>query len=349
MRVVVVGATGNVGTSVLAALREDPRVESVLGLARRAPSVELEKVTWAAADITRSALAPHFEGADVVIHLAWVIQPSHDLPTVRATNVNGSQRVFRAVGDAGVPALVYASSIGAYSPAPKASPVDESWPTDGVESSFYSRQKAEVERLLDRFERDAPDTRVVRLRPGLIFKRDAGSEVRRLFAGPLLPRALMRPGRVPFVPDIDGLLFQAVHSLDAGQAYRLAATSEVRGAFNIAADPVLDPHVLARVFQTRRLRVPARALRSLAALSWRLHLQPSPPGWLDMALAAPIMDTSRARHELGWMPRYSSTEALLELLAGIHDGAGAATAPLSPSTTGRLRVRQLVSGIRKRP
>src|SRR5205085_11277486 len=120
---------------------------------------------------------------------------------LRATNVDGSLRVFEAVADAGVPALVYASSVGAYSPGPKDRAVDESWPTDGVQSSFYARHKAEVERLLDRFERDHPGVRSVRLRPGLIFKREAASEQRRLFAGPFIPTFLLRPGLIPVVPD----------------------------------------------------------------------------------------------------------------------------------------------------
>ncbi|HEY6150772.1 MAG TPA: NAD-dependent epimerase/dehydratase family protein, partial [Gaiellaceae bacterium] len=138
MRVVVVGATGNVGTSLLEALVEEPAVESVLGLARRRPRLELPKVEWAQADVTRSDLVPHFRGADCVVHLAWLIQPSRDLNRVWLANVHGSSRVFRAVAEAGVPSLVYASSVGAYSPGPKERRVDESWPTHGIPTSFYS-------------------------------------------------------------------------------------------------------------------------------------------------------------------------------------------------------------------
>jgi hypothetical protein len=63
--------------------------------------------------------------------------------------------------------------------------MDESWPTGGVPANLYSRQKAEVERRLDRLEAVAPGLRVVRLRPALVFSRAAASETRRLFAGPL--------------------------------------------------------------------------------------------------------------------------------------------------------------------
>jgi UDP-glucose 4-epimerase len=348
MRVVVVGATGNVGTSLLEALAEEPLVDSVLGLARRLPELELPKVEWARADVSRDDLLPHFDGADCVVHLAWKIQPSHASQELWLGNVHGSRRVFLAAAEARVPALVYASSVGAYSPGPKDRRVAESWPTDGVRTSFYSRHKAEVERMLDHFERDRPETRVVRLRPGLIFKREAASGIRRLFTGPLLPGRLLDPRLIPFVPDLPRLCFQGVHSRDVGEAYRLAVVGDVRGAFNIAAEPVLDPPELARILGARRLPVPRRLVRAAAAVSWRLHLQPTPPGWVDLALAVPLLDVSRAREELGWKPRHGADEALSELLDGLREGAGAPTPPLDPSTGGPARIRELAAGVGSR-
>src|SRR5438094_1146643 len=100
MHVVVVGATGNVGTSVLRALEGDPAVDSILGVARRRPAMDFAKTTWAEADITRSNLLPLFRGADVVVHLAWLIQPGRKLEVTRGVNVHGSGRVFAAVGEA---------------------------------------------------------------------------------------------------------------------------------------------------------------------------------------------------------------------------------------------------------
>src|SRR2546421_667397 len=270
MRVVVVGATGNVGTSVLRSLAEEPRVEEIVGLARRLPSMAWPKTSWVQADIARDDLGAHFAGADAVVHLAWLIQPARDMATLRATNVEGSARVFHAAGAAGVGTLVYASSVGAYSPGPKDHRVDESWPTDGVETSFYSRHKAEVERMLDRFEHEFPGVRVVRLRPGLAFKREAAAESRRYFAAPLLPAP--------------------------------PASADAR---------------------------------------WRMRLQPSPVGWVDMALSGPLMDTTRAREELGWEPHRTSGDALLDLLHGIRDGSGGDTPPLDPGAGGPLRVREI--------
>jgi len=56
MRVVVVGASGNVGTSTLAALGDAPAVEEIVALARRRPQLELPKARWAEADVTRDDL-----------------------------------------------------------------------------------------------------------------------------------------------------------------------------------------------------------------------------------------------------------------------------------------------------
>jgi UDP-glucose 4-epimerase len=351
MRVVVVGASGNVGTSVLRSLAEEPAVESVLGLCRRVPDApsSFPKTEWRSADVVRSPLRPLFDGADAVIHLAWLIQPGRDRETLRAVNVDGSARVFRAAASAGVGTLVYASSVGAYARGPKDRRVDESWPTMGIRSSFYSRHKAEVERLLDRHESEHRGMRVVRLRPGLSFKREAASGIRRLFAGPLLPSFLVRRTLIPLVPAAERLVFQAAHSHDVGEAYRLALVNhDARGAFNIAADPVLDAAEIGRVLGARPVPVSPRALRTGASLTYRLRLQPSEPGWVDMGLGVPLMDSSRARDELGWTPRFSAADALSELLDGIRDGAGLDTPPLEPGGAGPGRIRELASGVGSR-
>jgi nucleoside-diphosphate-sugar epimerase len=342
--VVVVGATGNVGSSLVEGLADEAGVDEVRAVARR-PAAAEGKVRPVAADIASDDLAPAFEGADTVVHLAWAIQPSHDAAALWRTNVLGSWRVFDAAVRSSVQAIVSASSIGAYSPGPKDRLVGEEWPTDGIATSFYSRHKVVVERLLDGIERANPETRIVRLRPALTFKRASAAEQRRLFLGPLLPGRLLRPGLVPAVPDVPGLRTQAVHTDDVAAAYRLAVLSDVRGAFNVAADPPVDAGVLARMLDSRTVRVPAGAVRTIADLTWRLHLQPTPPGWLDMGLQTPLLSSERARRELGWTPRRSSVDAIAELLEGLIAGAGAPTPTLSAGAGGPARVRELATGV----
>src|SRR5215208_3326950 len=281
MRIVVVGATGNIGTSVLRSLEREESVESVLGLARRLPDLTVPKVEWASADVVDDDLVPHFTGAHAVVLLAWLIQPSRDLTKQWMVNVEGSTRVARAAKEAGVPSLLYASSIGAYSPGPKDRRVDESWPTGGITTSYYGRHKAEVERRLDRFERETPEVRVVRMRPGLVFKKEAAEGIRRLFAGPFFPSPLVRTDLISAVPDIPNLRGQIIHSYDVGEAFRLAIVNEeARGAFNLAAEPVLDPDELGRLLGATPLPVSAQLARAGPRLSWQLRLQPVSDGWL---------------------------------------------------------------------
>jgi nucleoside-diphosphate-sugar epimerase len=346
MRVVVVGATGNIGTSVLRSLEKEESVQSVLGLARRLPGLTVPKVQWASADVVTDDLVPHLRGADAVVLLAWIIQPSRDLNKQWMINVEGSMRVARAAREAGVPALLYASSVGAYSPGPKDRRVDESWPTGGTPTSYYARHKAEVERRLDHFEAEAPEVRVVRMRPGLVFKKEAAEGIRRLFAGPFLPSPLVRADLINFIPDIPNLRSQIIHSYDVGEAFRLAIVNDgARGAFNLAAEPVLDPEELARILDARTMSLSAQAARAGARLSWQLRLQPVSEGWLDMAMSVPIMDTGRARRELGWEPKRSADEALLDLLEGLRTGSGLDTPPLSPKTGGPFRIREILTGV----
>ena len=344
MKVIVTGATGNVGTSTVQALSESPDIDEIVGLARRQPTWAPPKTSWVEADVLTADLGSIFEGADAVIHLAWAIQPSRDAVTLERINVEGSRRVFEAVATAGVPKLVHASSVGVYSRGPKDREVDESWATEGTPTSFYSRHKVAVERELDRFEADNPEIQVVRLRPALIFKDEAATEIRRLFIGPFLPNFLLRLKFVPALPRVDRLRFQAVHSGDVGQAYLRAVLADVDGAFNIAAEPPLSPEEMAERIGVRSFPVPARVVRRLADLSWRMRLQPTPPGWLDMALNVPLMSSDRAREELGWEPRHSGVDALEELLAGMRGGHGAETPPLAADSAGG-RLEDLKTGV----
>ena len=463
MRVVVLGATGNIGTSLLRSLAEEEKVESILGLARRLPSLAMPKVEWASADVTSDDLAPHFDGADAVVSLHWLIQPSRDWNKQWMVNVEGNSRLMRAVKEAGVSALaysssvgvyspgpkdravdeswprdgtptsyyarhkaeverrldrfeaenpdvrvvrirpalvfkkeavqgirrlfggpfvptilarpslinlipkmedlrgqvvhsydlgeafrralVYSSSVGVYSPGPKNRAVDESWPRDGIPTSYYARHKAEVERRLDRFEAENPEVRVVRIRPGLVFKKEAAQGIRRLFGGPFVPTVLARPSLINLIPEMEDLRGQVVHSYDVGEAFHQALVRDVRGAFNVAADPVLDAREAGRILNARPLPVPARAARAGVELSWRLRLQPVTPGWLDMALNVPVMDTTRARSELGWTPQRSAEDALLDLLEGLHTGADFPTPPLARETGGPFRIREIFTGV----
>jgi UDP-glucose 4-epimerase len=346
MRIVITGATGNVGTALVRALVAAPGTHEIIGIARRRPEWQPPGVRWLPLDIARDELTAAFAGADAVVHLAWLIQPSRDRRITERVNVGGSERVFRAALGAGAQTIVHASSVAAYRPADAAVPVDEQWPTDGIAGSYYSEQKVACERLLDHLEAEHRSVRFVRLRPGLIFQRSNAAQVRRLFGGPLIPGSLVQPRFIPFVPAIEGLAGQVVHSDDIAELYRLVLEDpQARGAYNAAAQPPLDAASLGRLLGARPISVPRALARAAVGLSWRARLQPVSPDWLDIALGVPVVQTDRARSELGWEPRHTGEDVIRELLDGLRHGAGFRTPPLDPEAGGRWRLREVLTGV----
>ncbi|MGW4214282.1 NAD-dependent epimerase/dehydratase family protein [Lentzea sp. NPDC004789] len=329
MKVVVTGATGNVGTALLRRLAQEPDIE-VHGISRRPPAdaPPYQGIGWTPLDIGRPGaeepLRTAFEKADAVVHLAWLIQPSHDERELYRTNVAGSARVFDAAAKAGVPHLVHMSSVGAYSPSSKTRRVDEQWPVDGVKTSFYSRHKAAVEHLLNQYE---TSMLISRPRPGLILQSDAGSEIRDLFLGRLVPKALFRH-RIPILPLPRDLVLQFVHADDVADGITRILRQRPHGPVNLVTEPVVTPRVLAEVLGGRHVPMSAWLLRLLANVTWRLRLQPTPPGWVDLALTAPLLDATRAKAELGWEPKYDAQQALQALLRGIGTGREVPASPV---------------------
>lgn len=332
MRIVVVGATGNVGTAVVRRLAAERASVEIVGVARRLPDLRAEpygSAVWHAVDVGAhdavDQLTAVFRGSDAVVHLAWALQPTHDIPTQYRTNVTGTANVLEAVARAGVPQVVVASSVGTYRGVDvdgKRTPVDESWPATGIPTATYSVHKAANETALDRFSAQHPDVVVTRLRPGLIFQRAAAAEIRGLFLGHLVPMSIVRWIRWAVLPLPLPFVFQAVHADDVADAYWRAIDRRAGGAFNIAASPVLNPPRLARAFgMLGAIRAPMWLIRGIVTLTWRLRLQPTDAGWVDIAAQVPVMRTDKARSVLGWEARHTSEEALRELVAGLGDGA----------------------------
>jgi nucleoside-diphosphate-sugar epimerase len=193
-------------------------------------------------------------------------------------------------------------------------------------------------------EAESAQLRIVRLRPGLTFQREAGTEIARYFLGPFAPVRLLRYRRIPIVPKHDRLRVQAVHADDVADAYAKAIFSEATGAFNIAALPVLTPQRIATRYHGIAVPVPTAALRVGAAATWRARLQPVDPGWVALALGAPLMNTDRAQIELNWAPAVDADQALDDLIDGMALLAHADGPPLTADPTQPGRLRGLLRG-----
>jgi nucleoside-diphosphate-sugar epimerase len=325
LTVAVTGPTGTFGSGLQPLLEDDDRVGSVVGIARRPFDPARHgwtKMTYRQGDVRdRGALETAFTGADVVVHLAFLITGTASRQTTRAINVDGTLNAFRAAAAAGARRFVYASSVAAYgfgSDLPD--PVDESWQGRPSARLFYAREKAELERLLQAEATGAGAPDLYLLRPPVVLGPNAagGKEVLPGPLGPLARALLGRPRRLPIpVPlPAPGHRFQFVHESDVGRALQQCIVGAgPPGAYNIAGDGVLTVADLVRELGGFPVTLPAAVSQLPARAAARLPFLPPVAEWVEAVSRPVIMDTTRARELLGWTPRYTGLEALRESLS----------------------------------
>jgi len=339
--VAVTGASGNLGTALLRRLTAPGSgVAEVRGLARRQPPdvAPYDGVRWHLADLGKvdgNGVLPGFlDGVDAVVHLAWALQPGRRPDDLRRVNVGGTGRVVRAAADAGVAHVVHMSSLGAYAPAAVGQQVTEDWPTTGIPSAQYSRDKVEAERVVQEIAARHGDLTLTVVRPTLVLQPDAGSEIARYFLGPLLfGAARLLPGAVArLLPlPLPAVSVAFVHADDVADALVRILGRRAAGPFNLAAEPLMDADALARALGTRRVPVPALALRTAVQAAFAAHVVPTEPGWVDIGLRAPALDCTRARRLLDWAPEHRGDEVLARFVAALGRGEGGDGPLLRPS------------------
>ncbi|MFC4377734.1 NAD-dependent epimerase/dehydratase family protein [Nocardia halotolerans] len=336
MKVVVTGASGNIGTALLRALRDEDW--DVTAIARRPPPLEppYHRARWVRCDIGGSGAADVLTeactGADAVVHLAWAIHPRATEPPMWLTNRLGAVNVLRAAAAADVRHLVCASSAAAYAVAPRRYRVPESWPCAGVPGSAYSAGKVTLEALLDDFAQGHPAIDLARIRPCSVVQGDAGSELGDWVVSPYMPRTLLGRPWLP-IPAWPALRLQVVHSDDVAAALHLILRGGHVGPFNLAGEPVLSAQRLVGAAGGIRIPLPRSMLVPPAWATWRLGLQPLHPGWLRLADRTSLVDSTRARTELDWRPRHSANSTFGELVEGMRADRHTGSPALAPSST----------------
>lgn len=333
-RVVITGASGNVGTALLRRLAAADPGYDVIGIARRKPPPTdvYRTACWHQLDLADpkaiTILQRLFRGAHCIVHLAWAFQPSRDPRYLDAVGVGGTSAVLIATHAADIKHLVYVSSAAAYAGAP-GQRVDESWSTDGIPTSTYSRAKSAVEALMDEYDRKGDGVAITRLRPGFIVQREAAASIRRHAFPPYLPPRLLRLLPLVPLPLRPSVALPVIHADDVAEACVQAIERRVFGALNLSCEPPVRRHHIAGVIGAMPMNVPPSLIRPLVQASWTTGLQPLDPGWLDLANAMPLLCTDRARKALDWCPRRTAEQALADLAEGLRDGAGTHSPPLA--------------------
>jgi nucleoside-diphosphate-sugar epimerase len=326
LTVAVTGPTGEIGKPLLGALERSDAVERVVGMARRPfdPASEgWSKAEYRQGDILdRAAVEGLVEGADVVVHLAFVIFGSHE--ETRRVNLDGSRNVFEAVAEAGSERLVYTSSVAAYGfHEENPQPLTEDVEPVGTEGFYYSAQKAELEGLLaDVLTGTATEAFV--FRPCIVAGRRATMLVeqtlKQIEVGgrlPIVRQALTSlPLLRPVLPDT-GVPFQLVHHDDVADALCAAIAGQgAPGIYNLAGDGEITMADLAAALDWYAVRVPDLAVRIAAEAASRLSFLSAELEWANALRVPVLMDTAAARRKLGWDPRHDARATLGDTVAG---------------------------------
>src|SRR3954470_1858955 len=322
--VAVTGPTGTFGYGLMPLLQADDRIGRIVGIARRPfdPASEgWTKMEYRQGDVREPAtLEDAFAGADVVVHLAFMITGNAARETIRAINVEGTVNAFRAAAAAGARRFVYASSVAAYG-FHRDNPVgmDEDWPVRPADHLFYAQEKAQIEGLLREEAEAHPELDLYLLRPPIVLGPHAvgGKD---LLPGPLAPagpRLAGLLGRMPVPLPVlaPRLPVQFIHEDDVGQAFLLCIVAAgPPGAYNITGDGILEGPEVARELGFTPLPVPPGTVQPWARAVAGLPFAPPAAEWVEAASHPAIMDASRAKEELGFKPRFTSLEALRDTL-----------------------------------
>lgn len=345
-RIVVTGASGNVGTALLRRLAQRTEPPEIIGVARRIPPARgpYSYARWCRIDLAApgsdTVLRRTMSGADSVVHLAWGFQPSHKREYLRRTAIGGTRAVYTAAADAGVPHVVHMSSGAAYAPGSYGTPVDETWPRTGISGSTYSQDKVAAELLLDELSRAPGAPALLRVRPGFIGQYADGSGLARYVLPDAVPTAITR--HIPLFPIDRRLTVPAVHADDVAAAIESALELRAEGAVNLASPVPICADDFAAPFGCATVHVPARLLSTMADAAWRARLQPVQGGWIDLAYATPMLRCDRAAELLGWTPRHTGPAVWADTIAGMREGAGT-DSPVLRARTARQLLSVLIS------
>jgi len=318
LAVAITGPTGTFGLALMPLLQDDEKVTRVIGIARR-PFDPAEhgwtKMEYRRGDVRDpGALEEAFAGADVVVHLAFLIIGGGK-ETTQAINVEGTLNAFRAAAKAGARRFVYASSIAAYG-FHRDNPIGmtEDWPTRPADRLFYAQEKAELERLLLEEAEHHPDTELYLLRPPIVMGPDAVGAKAQLSPGLLQVLQLLHSGirRLRIVPAVvPDLPVQLIHQDDVAEALGLCVVGAgPPGAYNIAADDVVNGVDVLRELGFLPIAIPGKSVAAVARAISTLPFLPSGMQWVETLSHPAIMDTTKAKTELGWSPRHTALASL---------------------------------------
>jgi UDP-glucose 4-epimerase len=327
MRYVITGGSGYIGTRLVERLVEREDTERVVIADVRPPRHFRPKAEYQELDVRDGQRARQLlerERPDALVHLAFVLNPSHDENAMYQVDVGGTHNMLEAATAAGTEHVLVTSSSTAYGAFPdNPVPIEEDWPVRGVPDFEYARDKAESDRMCQLWALQHPERTMTIVRPCIVFGPNVDNFIVRLFTNS------------PFATDLGNLdqVTQYVHEDDLVEALIALLIGRHAGAFNVAADGTITFGECARIAGLRTRRLPIAVARRLAGLTWKLHVSETPPGQIHFAVHPWVVSNEKLKRETGWKPRHTSRETFeIALRAkGVIGGADRGVAAPEPS------------------
>ncbi len=302
--VAVTGAAGYIGRRLTAELCADPSIAKVIGFDLRPPEFSHEKFVFDSVDVRDKALEARLTGVDILVHLAFVMDPIHDEQSMRDINVNGSQNVFRCAGRAGVKKIVYTSSAVAYGAHPDNDfPLTEDSPLRANLDFSYAAHKLEVEYVVREVQDEFPKMKFVIFRPAIVF-------------GPGVDNAWSHSMELPFLFSVQGYKtpLQFVHEEDVTRALHFAVTSDIDGVFNLGPDDWVEHNEMVALAGRRTFELPEPVAFAVAERMWDMKMAEAPAGMLHYVMHPWVLSSKRLQGE-GFTFSWTSRDTFAETAA----------------------------------
>jgi len=301
MKIGITGVSGYIGQMLLGYLEEDPEVTQILGIDINPSPKILKKLEFIKKDIRSKELVNLFRELDVLVHLAFIVEPVRDKKVIYDINVKGSINVLKACEECSIPQIVVASSIAAYGIIPKGTPyLEESTPLKGNARSYYAHTKRLMEEELDKFEKRNPGVVITKLRPSVLMGPVCYNFSHEFFAWPFM------------IDRLGGAKLPIVHEQDAVKAFYLALKKKRHGAFNISIPEPVPVTIFAALIGKKRIPLPNIVIRGMLSALWELRISKFSPDWAALLIYShyPSIRIERARKDLGWEPHFVPKETI---------------------------------------
>ena len=307
--VAVTGCSGYIGSRLLRFLDESEKVSRIIGIDLNPPRYSTPKMEFHRLDVRDPSIVNLFtlNNVEVVVHLAFIVNPLHDDALMHDIDVNGTRNVLKATAACVARHLVIASSTSAFG----AHPDNPEWLTEEdhprLQRNYtYAADKYENEMIVRIFKEENPHIKVAVIRPCIVYGPNVDNYLSRFIV------------RLPFFPAIDGVKpeMQFVHEDDVAEVFTRVVETEAEGYFHAVGEGTINAAEIARMAGKPIVPIPAKIAFPVIDLLWKLHapLIEGPSGMLDFIRYRWTASGEITREKLGLGPRRHSREVVRLML-----------------------------------